>query len=214
MGKVSWAQSERKELATLLDEVGPDAPTLCGDWTTRDLAAHMVARESRPDAAAGISLKFLSGWTEKVQSGYAEKPWGELVDALRNGPPAFSGFRLPGADTAFNTVEYFVHHEDVRRAQPGWQPRELDPLQGEELWKILRSRSAMFFRHAPMGVLLKREDGRQGQTLAHPGSRRVTIAGPTQELLMYALGRKDHALVKVEGDPEDVAAINAANNSA
>ena len=24
-----------------------------------------------------------------------------------------------------NTVEYFVHHEDLRRAQPGWTPREL-----------------------------------------------------------------------------------------
>ena len=51
----SLAESERALFADLLAEVGPDAPTLCGDWTTRDLAAHLVVRERRLDATPGIT---------------------------------------------------------------------------------------------------------------------------------------------------------------
>ena len=47
------ASRERAALVTTMRAVGPDAPTLCGDWTTRDLAAHLVLRERRPDAAPG-----------------------------------------------------------------------------------------------------------------------------------------------------------------
>jgi uncharacterized protein (TIGR03083 family) len=38
------AQEERNELCDLMLETGPDAPTLCEGWTTRDLAAHLVIR--------------------------------------------------------------------------------------------------------------------------------------------------------------------------
>ena len=44
-----FVQSERKALADLLAALGPDAPTLCTGWETRDLAAHIVLRERRPD---------------------------------------------------------------------------------------------------------------------------------------------------------------------
>ena len=44
-------------------------------------------------------------------------------------PGRLSPFALPGVDKLLNTTEYVVHHEDVRRAQPGWEPRAL-PRQG------------------------------------------------------------------------------------
>ena len=43
------------------DETGPDGPTLCEGWQTRDLAAHLVLRERRPDAAAGVMGGPLAG---------------------------------------------------------------------------------------------------------------------------------------------------------
>ena len=112
----SLARTERAALADLLDAVGPDAPTLCGDWTTRDLAAHLVVRERRPDATPGIAISAFAGWTASVQDSYAERPYAELVELVRTGPGRLSPFSLPGADTFFNTTEYAVHHEDVRRA--------------------------------------------------------------------------------------------------
>ena len=50
------AQTMRRELCDALLTVGPDAPTLCEGWTTRDLATHLIVRETRPDAALGIDL--------------------------------------------------------------------------------------------------------------------------------------------------------------
>ncbi|MGJ4074519.1 maleylpyruvate isomerase N-terminal domain-containing protein [Corynebacterium macclintockiae] len=54
---MSTSQSEREALANLLQQSGPDAPTLCEGWSTRDLAVHLVIREYRPDAAAGLFFK-------------------------------------------------------------------------------------------------------------------------------------------------------------
>src|SRR5690606_1115855 len=113
--------AERAALADLLAELGPDAPTLCEGWTTRDLAAHLVLRGSRLAAAGGILLPALSGRTRRVQAAVAARPWETLVEQVRRRPPLFIG----PLDEPANRTEYFVHHEDVRRAQPGWQPREL-----------------------------------------------------------------------------------------
>ena len=84
------ARSERSALCDLFLAVGPDAPTLCGEWTTRDLAAHLIVREHRPDAAVGIVVKALSGHGEKVRLGAARKPWERLVEEVRSGPPFWS----------------------------------------------------------------------------------------------------------------------------
>ena len=64
---MSVAQHERAALVETLRSVGPDAPTLCGGWTTRDLTAHLVLREYRLDAAPGITVPALAGYTTKVQ---------------------------------------------------------------------------------------------------------------------------------------------------
>ena len=66
LGRMSFSASERTQLAKLLLEVGPDAPTLCGDWTTRDLAIHLYLRENRPDAAAGMFIGPVKGHLERV----------------------------------------------------------------------------------------------------------------------------------------------------
>ena len=70
---MSVTSDERRALADLFDEVGPDAPTLCGTWTTRDLVAHLLVRERRPDAAGGILIPALSKRTEKVMADLVEQ---------------------------------------------------------------------------------------------------------------------------------------------
>src|SRR6266496_1286185 len=129
---------ERAALCDLFEELGPDEPTLCEGWRTRDLAAHLVVRERRPDAAAGIMLKPFAGYTRHVQDGYAGKPWAELVELVRSGPPALSPTRIPAVDRLVNSVELFIHHEDVRRAQPSWQPRDPDPERDAVTWAAVK----------------------------------------------------------------------------
>jgi uncharacterized protein (TIGR03085 family) len=205
----SFARAERAALADLLDTVGPAAPTLCTGWDAYDLAAHLVMRERRPDAAAGIVLSPLGGWSEKVRLGLKDKhPFAELVGLVRSGPPRLSLWSLPGFDEATNTGEYFIHHEDVRRAQATWAPRELPDGLETALWTKLRSTAGMAVRKAPSGIVLETPDGRT--ISARPGSRSVTVRGRPSELTLFCAGRQGAAVVEASGDPELVEALTSA----
>ncbi|RQX24838.1 TIGR03085 family protein, partial [Micromonospora chalcea] len=70
-----YARTEREALADLMLELGPDAPTVNEGWTTRDLAAHLLVRERRPDAAGGILLPPLRGYGESVRRRIAAGPY-------------------------------------------------------------------------------------------------------------------------------------------
>ncbi len=195
------AQDERARFADVLEAAGPDAPTLCTGWATRDLAAHVVLRERRPDAAPGIVFGPLSGHTRHVQESLAREPWPGLLETVRTRPPLLFG----PLDDLINTTEFFVHAEDVRRAQPDWEPLPADARREGVLWRVLRSRGRAFFRRSAVGVVLALPDGRTHKVAGSDPS--VTLTGPASELLLYAYGRTRHALVQVAGDPAAVAAF-------
>jgi uncharacterized protein (TIGR03085 family) len=203
------AATERARLAALFDEVGPDAPTLCEGWQTRDLAAHLVVRERRPDAAAGVLVRALSGYTDKVQNGIAAGPWNALVERVRRGPPMWSPTRLDPVERAVNTVEFFVHHEDVRRAVDGWTARELDPELTRDLRGALRRMARVLTRRSPVGVVFEPTDGGASIT-GHRGDPTVTVRGPVGELVLFAYGRGDHAVVELDGSTDAVHALRGA----
>lgn len=204
------ARNERAELADLMLAVGPDAPTCSGDWTTSELAAHLVVRERRPDAALGIIVPLLAGYTDRVQSGIAHGSWAHLVEEVRGGPPRWSLQSLPRIDGATNTVEFFVHHEDVRRAVPGWEPRELSALATAQLWGALVRGSRLLARNSPVGIVLRPTDGPgpAGERRVKEGERSVTLTGPVGECVLAMFGRPTAGLT-IEGDPADVAAFHA-----
>ncbi len=206
----SPAQQERAELCDLFDEVGPDAPTLCGDWTTRDLAAHLIVRERRPDAAVGIVLSQAAGYTEKVQRGVAEQEWSKLVDTVRSGPPLWSPTKLSSIDRMANTIEFFVHHEDVRRASDGWEPRELDDELTEALRSMLGRMAKRLVSSSPVGIVLEPDDG-SGPIIAKRAEPSVTVRGPIGELVLFVFGRQAQSRVEVDGDEESVEAVTDAS---
>jgi uncharacterized protein (TIGR03085 family) len=198
----NWARAERLALGALLAETGPDAPTLCQGWTTADLTAHLVMRERRVDAGPGLVVPLLSGYTERVQRRIAaQTPFARLVEMFRQGPPAWSPFALPGLDKAANTVEFFVHHEDVRRGGEGWQPRELPAAMEEQLWRRLKM-GRFTLRRLPVEITVADPDGRT-QRLTK-GGRQARVHGLPSELLLWTLGRKDAARVEVTGESEAV----------
>jgi uncharacterized protein (TIGR03085 family) len=215
---MGYARDERRALCALLDQVGPREPTLCEGWTTLDLAAHLVVRERRPDAGLGLLGGPLAAHTRAVQRRMAQRtPYPRLVQMVRNGPPRLSLFALPGADERANAVEYFVHHEDVRRAQPDWEPRKLDPGLTEELWGRLRM-ARFVLRKAPVGVELVRDDqpepagpgGPRVRITARARTPVVTVTGSPAELTMWALGRTTAARVRLDGSDAAVAALSGA----
>jgi uncharacterized protein (TIGR03085 family) len=199
------ASRERAALVTTMKAVGPDAPTLCGDWTTRDLAAHLVLRERRPDAAAGILVAKLAGYTARKQQQLADSTdWPDLLHMVASGPPMYSPLKL--LDPLVNTTEMFIHHEDVRRAAPGWQPRQLDGDLSSALRRQVRFAVRLFLRRSPASVTLRDSDG---TTLASVGTGpQCAITGDAPELLLFLSGR-DAVNVEFTGDEAAVTAVRA-----
>lgn len=202
------ARAERAHLAQALTDAGPDAPTLCEGWTTRDLAAHVVVRERRLDAAGGIMMKALAPRLARVQAEFAARPWSELLDMVASGPSRRSLLGLAPVDEAANTVEFFIHCEDVRRAKPGWEPRMLEESLAEALWKRSAGMARLAGRRAPAGLVLRRPDGQTA--VAHKGTPVVTVTGEPGELALFMSGRQRHAVVEMEGPEQAVAAVREA----
>ncbi|MFJ4693527.1 TIGR03085 family metal-binding protein [Streptomyces sp. NPDC088766] len=203
----TFAKRERLLLAELLETVGPEAPTLCEGWRTRDLAAHVVVRERRPDAAGGIIVKQLASRLDRTMEEFAAKPYEELIQLIRTGPPRFSPFRIKQLDEASNTVEFYIHGEDVRRAQPDWTPRELDPVFQDALWSRLERTARLMGRGTPTGLVLRRPDGRTA--VANRGTPVVTATGEPSELLLFLYGRQSAATVDLVGDEDAVTALHS-----
>jgi len=194
------ASRERAELVTTMRDAGPDAPTLCGEWTVRDLAAHLVIRERRLDAAPGIMIPALAGYTARRQQHLTDTTqWPELLDMVASGPPLYSPFKL--LDPLVNTTEMFIHHEDVRRAGLGWQPRSLDGDLESALRRQVRLGARLSLSRAPATVTLQDSDG---STLASAGKGpQCTVTGSAPELLLFLSGR-DAVLIEFGAD-DDIA---------
>jgi len=191
---------ERAALAETLDRLGPAAPTLCEGWDTAHLAAHLVVRERRPDALVGLGAEAtglggpVASWPHRLEDRLrTSTPYAEVVGRIRSGAPAWSPMAWPGLGGALNTTEFAIHHEDVRRAQPGWSPRVLVRADQDALW----SAAGLFARRAAgrRGLVLRRTDVPDVEKRFGAGGR--TVEGEPLELLLWAAGRRDVARVTV-----------------
>jgi uncharacterized protein (TIGR03085 family) len=199
------AQRERAALVATMRTVGPDAPTLCEGWTARDLAAHLVVRERRLDAAPGIMVPFLAGYTDKVQrQTAASTEWDALLDKIASGPPLLSPFKL--VDSVANMDEMFVHHEDVRRAKAGWEARALDADTLAGLRRPLGLMARLTMGNVPARVTLRTSDGETVAVVGH--GQELTVTGDVGELTMFVAGRDEAQLTF--SDAQAVQAVRAA----
>ena len=202
---MTTAQRERAALVETMRTVGPDAPTLCGDWTTRDLAAHLVVREGRLDTTPGIAVPFFAGYTEKVRSQVAQSTdWDALLEKIASGPPLYSPFKI--LDPVANMGEMFIHHEDVRRAQTSWEPRPLDDATVKALGRGLPIMARLTLAKAPARVSLRTPQGKDLVTLGR--GRALTVTGEPQELLLFISGR-DAVRLEFDGDAALVEGVRA-----
>ena len=203
MAPATPAQLERASLCDLFVELGPAAPTLCAGWLTADLAAHLVARERRPDTGPGLVWPPLAGYTDRVRRSLRDRmPWDELVARVRSGPPPL----LRAFDGPMNTVEFFIHVEDVRRAQADWEPRQISAELADSLWNRLGP-GGMAKKVAATVVLVS-----PGRPAKERGSGpRLVLTGDPGELTMFGAGRQDASRVDITGDPPMAAQLRGAD---
>jgi uncharacterized protein (TIGR03085 family) len=202
--RATYARKERQALCETARSVGPNAPTLLEGWDVKDLICHLLVRESSVLGAAGIAVKPLSGLTDREMARLKKQPFERLVERLRTHRLTF--YALPPVDAAFNTFEFFVHHEDIRRAQHGWRRRVLPDGALDALWQALRSQGAALVREAGVPVVVRRTDTDETSTL-RPGRDPVELSGPVTEVVMYLHGRDEVREIRFDGPEEKVAKL-------
>jgi uncharacterized protein (TIGR03085 family) len=203
MASTSLSQQERETLCDLLIELGPDAPTLCAGWTTSDLAAHLVVRERRPDSGPGLVWPRHAGHTDKVRRSERDRtPWAELVAKVRSGPPLL----LRPFDGPMNTVEYFIHVEDVRRAQPNWEARAITPELADALWARVGAGGMAKKVAGTIELTSRGREPKQSGT-----GPQLVIDGDPSEHTMFGAGRQGAARVEITGDAELAAQLRTSS---
>ena len=131
-----------------------------------------------------------------------------MIKTFRDGPPILSVSAIPVVGDRFNLGEFFIHHEDIRRAQPEWAPRENNKELDDALWNPLKMMGRLLFRKSPVGVTL-RSAGRD-DIVVKKGERGVVLVGLPGEIVIHGYGRPlDKVHVVVQGDPADVEAFEA-----
>lgn len=201
----SFAQRERTALVDLCAQLGPAAPTLDEGWLTRDLLTHLRIRESYPRPALGIFLSVFRQHTLDAEKKLSTWPYSKLLDSVLLGPPWWSPLRL--LDTMANTVEMFVHHEDVIRANDvGDTPRELTAADRHTLWTHAIPLLKAILRRSTLSLVLKPIDGPSPIDAGSARGDVVVISGPTSELVLWTYGRSA-ASVTFNGDSDAVAAV-------
>ncbi|WP_121252633.1 TIGR03085 family metal-binding protein [Nocardioides ferulae] len=212
MDTPSLARRERHDLCDLALVVGEDAPTLCEGWQAKELICHLLVRETRPLGAAGLVVPGLARLTDRSMARMARHEYAVLVERLRD--PGLTPYALPPVERLANTAEFFVHHEDLRRGQSGWEPRTLDAADERRLWAIARMMGRMQVRRA--GVAVRIVDpggpGRPGSAADLGGKgERVTVAGAPSELVLFLFGRDQLHGLEFEGSEGAVATLKGAS---
>lgn len=206
---MSLVRDERAGLAADLSLLGPQAPTLCEGWLARDLLTHLLLRENDPLAIPGMAVSVFDQVTAaRARRLEASDDWKGLIRRFAHGPDRLSVFRMPGMDVTANTMEFFIHHEDLLRAQPDWSPRHLGHRAEMELASVLRRQARLLLRRSPVGVRIELTgQGFDSTFPARPGNRIVTVSGMPSEILLMVTGRTDVARVELHGEPDSVNAF-------
>jgi uncharacterized protein (TIGR03085 family) len=201
------SQVERALVCELFDRVGPHAPTLCEGWDTHHLVAHLHGRESRnPLRSMAAAVPRIGD--RLVDEVVARHDYDRLVDAVRQGPPKLSVYRASRLEALLNGLEFFIHHEDVRRAARDWEPRVLPRWAEDQIWARTLGVAKLTSRRAPTGVVLERSDTGSSERVSK-GAEPVAVRGLPSEIALYLSGRQASSRVELLGPPAAVMAYTA-----
>lgn len=191
-GGMSFASRQRAALTDLLDELGPFAPTRCEGWRTQDLAAHLYVREHKLSALPGIGLERFAEKTSQVQNQVLHSmDYPHLVQEIRT-----PGWIMRPLDKLVNTSEFFIHHEDVLRAND--RSQVLTPKEQQELWPLVTVMARRVQAKAGDQLRITRTDTDLEKQIG-AGDRIIHLRGLPSELLLHLTGRDSE--VELIADP-------------
>lgn len=180
---------QRAECCAVLKAVPPDAPTLCEGWTAFDLAVHLELLCRGPLSWPAMALPFLAGSARRrVERLQGELGYSGVVRRLRHRSPWIALFLAdPLQGWRHHLGEWFVHTEDVRRANHLPQAA-IEPDLAEALWQRVQPAARILHRHSSRGLTLRTDDGREALVVQGPDP--VLVAGEPGELMVWTYRRR------------------------
>jgi uncharacterized protein (TIGR03085 family) len=195
---------EREEFARTFLALGPEAPTILPGWDAAELLEHLLLREGAPHLRVGPRLPGPPGRrAQRALDALRESPWQDRVERFRRGPGRFSP--VGRIDQFSGQGELLIHHEDLRRAQDGWEPRRLSPAAGADAWRSVTLMAPLAMRVRADITLVSPLGGRQLRARRAAGNLRVH--GEPLELLLWVSGRDEIARVRIHGDEAALRAL-------
>ncbi|MFV0253666.1 MAG: TIGR03085 family metal-binding protein [Beutenbergiaceae bacterium] len=206
-----WDHRELSDLLTTLRATDPHAETLCDGWQARHLVAHLYLRRHKPWSAfrQGAGSAFMQLADGAAQSG----GYAALVEQFAAAPARISPMTLLDGPLGprVNTLEYLIHHEDVRRGEGPVEPRSLTPDENDAIFDALPGFGALAMRSAPVGVVFGVPGGRRNVIKRSGGGMEsVAVLGAPTELALVASGRRRAAEVQMLGTDSAIAAFTEA----
>ncbi|KGH45095.1 MULTISPECIES: maleylpyruvate isomerase family mycothiol-dependent enzyme [Modestobacter] len=179
---------ERRRLAALvsgLTEEQQATRSLCGEWSVRDVVAHLVVPLEVGMPRFLLTMLASRGSFDRANvrlaREQARRPFDELVEVLRR--KADSQFTPPGSGPEAPLTDLVVHGLDIR-----WPLRLQRAVPEERLHKVLT-----FLTAAPVGGIVRRGalDGLRFEAtdLDWAHGRGPVVRGPAEALLLGITGR-------------------------
>ena len=193
----------RREMADLLDTLTPQQlgqPSLCGAWTVRDVAGHLVVplTVSLPGFAVAMLKAFgnFDRANDVLARQAAARLGGGLAGELRD--RAGRRFVPPGGTPSHQLMDVIVHSQDIRR-----------PLGINHSYAAADLREALTLVTSPAGTNVvppRRIEGLSfvatdldGQPESFGAADGAPVEGPAEAILLAILGRRV-ALADLTGD--------------
>jgi uncharacterized protein (TIGR03083 family) len=189
---------ERRRIADLVDSLNPrqlDAPSLCEQWSVRQVAGHLLASVAAPRWLF-VPLMLRSGFNlhkanARLAQLIARRPAADLAAGLREN--ADNPFRPPIVGYPGQLTDLYVHGQDIRR--PLGLPRGLRPDRLRVSLEFLVGGRAPGFvpKGRPVGLRFEATD------LDWAWGTGPVVRG-TAEAVMLALTGRTVVLAELDGD--------------
>lgn len=201
--------AEREAFRVTLEQLGPEAPTACGSWTTGDLAVHMVTGEvfgGLPNApfrflvGRGVRLDWMAPMNARALNRYRRRRGFDWAMRRLTEPAPWIQAR-PGVGPV-SLLEVWAHHEDIliaNDAEPCSSGIDLEPV----LRVVLRYQRGRLER---LGATIQSPE----RTWFEPKAGSNEVHGSVTDLTRWLCGRGGSDHLEIVGSPEAIARIEQA----
>lgn len=193
-------EAERAALAESLEAVGPHARTACGEWSSFDLAAHLVASERgagllayciRALAARGVSFRPDPRLVSLAIARQRRDGYPALVSRIRQPCPRILRSTAVAPSTLF---ELWMHHDDLTSANG--LAHHVPTLLALAIPSLVRYQA----KRLPKARLIVRTTDDYEWRCGPDNAPSAVLCGPAEDVVRWLAGRRSAGSLSIDAD--------------